>query len=191
MKKVIIKNNKGMTLVELLVSMGIFAVVMTLTVSFFISLQKLQATYRDRADLHQEGRIASEIFSRYTREAKSVTMIDDAGNTVTGLGAFPGLCVGGSANIKLEMLDGTTLKFRCNTSGTNNRLQMSSCSPVDCYSDISSGQVHVQGLTLERSVEKTYPKTLRYNLEVWQSVTSTGDGEKIMFPGYLVMRNEL
>src|SRR3990172_28245 len=65
-------NNKGMTLVELLVSMGLFAVVMTLTVGFFITMQKMQMTYRDAANLQQEGRIVSEIFSRYAREAKAI-----------------------------------------------------------------------------------------------------------------------
>ena len=75
MTKDLIQNKKGVTLIELIVSMGIFAIIMTLTVSFFIVLQGMQRTYRDKADLHQEGRILSEIISRYTREAGEVIQV--------------------------------------------------------------------------------------------------------------------
>ena len=189
----VLKNKKGMTLVELIVSMGIFSVVMTVTVSFFIAIQNMQMIFRDRANLQQEGRIASEIFSRYVREAQSVTMTDGAGNTVAELNTGSGLCVGGSSTLNLVMSDGTTLKFKCD-GGTPNRLQMSSCPPADgdCYSDVSSGQINVSSFRLWRGTPATYPKTLRYNMEVDQFKSGTiGEGEKIMFPGYLVMRNEL
>lgn len=188
-----LKNKKGMTLVELIVSMGIFSVVMTVTVSFFIAIQNMQTIYRDRANLQQEGRIAAEIFSRYVREAQSVAMTDGAGNPVSELNNGAGLCVGGNATLDLVMSDSTTLKFKCD-GGTPNRLQMSSCSPPDgdCYSDVSSGQINVSSFRLWRGTPATFPKTLRYNMEVDQFKSGIiGEGEKVMFPGYLVMRNEL
>lgn len=202
MKKNIIKNKRGMTLVELIVSMGIFAVVMTMTVGFFITTQKMQMTYRDRANLQQEGRIASEIFSRYVREAKTVAI------TGTDVSGGKEIC-NASGGITLLMNDGTTstngttLKFIC--SGTiPNTLKMASC-PSPCtpsaFSDISSSQVNIASLTIGRGAQATYPKTLTYSLEADQykkdasgnmiPSASLGVGEKITFPGYLVMRNEL
>lgn len=186
-----IKNQNGMTLVELIVSMGLFTVVMTLTVSFFITLQKMQIMYRDRANLQQEGRIASEVLIRYLREAKSVTMTDSAGTGVSEL-TGTGLCSGsGASYLSLVMVDGNELMFKC--LGTPRKLSMGSCSPADTctptsFSDISSAQVNISSLTITRG-PATYPKTLKYNLRV-EPLDPT-DGPAITFPGYMVMANEL
>lgn len=193
MKKYIFKNERGMTLIELIVSMGIFAVVMTLTVGFFVRLQQLQMTYRDKADLHQEGRILSEIFSRYAGEAKEVIQ------------SGTDICANNANYIAFKFKDDTNLVFACTQDGTNPRylrmgsevdlslLQANPTTAINAMPFLSSGQVTVTKFEVKRSDIATYPKTLRYNMEVdrFLSNGTAGEGEKIHFPGYLVMNNEL
>ena len=66
---------------------------------------------------------------------------------------------------------------------------------------ISSGQVSIENLTYVHNDPPTYPKTLKYDLQVdmfknWDygeegNDEEIGPGEIIHFPGYLVMKNEL
>lgn len=195
MMKSIIQNEKGMTLVEILVSMSIFAVVMTLTMGFFITLQGIQVIYREKADLHQEGRIVAEIFSKHAREAVQVKQNGtDICASNTNYVAF-----------RAKKTDTTWLVFACTQdSPTNPRyVRMGSeinidsliADPAGTINNmpfISSGQVTVTKLEVTRSSVPTYPKTLRYNIEVDRYLSNriAEEGEKIYFPGYLVMKNE-
>ncbi|RJO62022.1 type II secretion system protein [candidate division WS5 bacterium] len=191
MKKNILKNQGGMTLIELIVSMGIFAVVMTLTVGFFVRLQQLQMTYRDKADLHQEGRILSEIFSRYAGEAEQVIQ------------SGTDLCASNTNYIAFKFKNSTGntgLAFACTQDSPQNPRYIrmgevdTSLLPgvIGDMPYLSSGQVTVTKFEVKRGDIATYPKTLRYNIEVdrFLSSGSAGAGEKIHFPGYLVMNNE-
>lgn len=187
-----------MTLVELIVSMGLFAVFISLCVGFLIVISRLQMEYRDTANLQQEGRVASEIFSRFVREAKTVRMTDSSGSLVTDFKSGNGLCDGGKLTI--TMMDNTSMEFTC--MGTPRMLHMASCTPVSpattCTlpqtSEITSAQVNVTKFLIYRGTETTYPKTLRYEIDVEEVLpggATPGVGQKMTFPGYLVMRNEL
>lgn len=222
MKNLILKNEKGMTLVELLVSVSIFAVVMTMTVSFFITLQKMQMTYRDAAALNQEGRVVSEIFSRQIREAEKVVIVDNnsdgsicsdadatAARTAATSGGYDlGIPLDYIA-IKKKITDSYVLVFACwHDSDVAPRYLMtgvvakdfSTIVPKDDFylPFISSGQVTVKNLKITHNNPATYPKTLKYDIEVnrfndwlYTGINPVGMGEIIHFPGYLVMKNEL
>jgi|GEM_PF-1404884 len=191
-------DSRGMTLVELIVSMGLFAVFISLCVGFLIVISRLQMEYRDTANLQQEGRVASEIFSRFVREAKSVSMKDSSGGSVSDFNSGNGLCDGGTFTI--TRMDNTVMEFTC--MGTPRMLYMASCVPVapsiNCTlpaaSEITSAQVNVTKFLIYRGTETTYPKTLRYEIDVEEVLpggATPGVGQKMTFPGYLVMRNEL
>lgn len=214
MKKNVIKNEGGMTLVELIVSMGIFTVIISLTVSFFIVLQREQMIYKDTANLQQEGRLTSEIFSRYAKEAYRVVVKDnntdgsicsdaDASNRVTGSSAlkdYIAFQMGPSSSSPI-------LVFRCDQDDTTNprymtmgNLSQTDITNIDITADdykwlpfISSGSVTIKDFRPVDNNPPTYPKTLRYNMEVNKFIRggSASTGDKIYFPGYLILRNGL
>ncbi len=181
MMKIFKLNNKGMTLVELVVSMALFTLVLTLTVGFFITIQKLQSQYRQTSNMLDEGRFASETFSRITREAKAVS-VTGSGNLSTG----DDLCSTGDT-LSLTMMDSTTINFECQS----NQLKMDS----GAY-NLTTDQVKVDSFNVSRGVVATYPKTLKYQMQIEETnlpngETSAGTGEKMDFEDYLIMHNEL
>ncbi|MEK7447246.1 MAG: prepilin-type N-terminal cleavage/methylation domain-containing protein [Patescibacteria group bacterium] len=216
MKKNIINNEEGMTLVELIVSMGIFTVIMSLTVSFFIVLQREQMTYKDTANLQQEGRMTSEIFSRYAKEAYQVVVKDNNtdGSICSDADASASNIVAGSSALKdyiaFKMGPSSSspiLVFRCDQSDSTNprymtmgNLSQTDITSIDITSNdykwlpfISSGSVTIKDFKPVSNNPPTYPKTLRYNMEVNKFIRdgSASTGDKIYFPGYLILRNEL
>ncbi len=84
MKKYFIYLNKknGTTIVELIIGMGLFATIMTITVGFFLVLNKLQTDYTMVANLQEESRTVSEIFARQAREAEVVDIRDTGNNGI-------------------------------------------------------------------------------------------------------------
>lgn len=69
-------NQKGMTIIELIVAMTIFVIVITLAVGGFISLIRLQSQTETMTDVQQNGRIAIEQITRLARQADEVNIID-------------------------------------------------------------------------------------------------------------------
>lgn len=74
----LINNDKGMTLIELLVAMAIFLIVTTISVGGFVSLIRLQTESRTMTDVQQNGRIALEQLTRLSRQADKVTITHQA-----------------------------------------------------------------------------------------------------------------
>ncbi len=190
-------NNKGMTLVELVVSMALFTVVLTLTVGFFIAIQKLQSQYRQTANMQDEGRFAAETFSRITREAKTVQLTDSSGASIDFSGGID-LCATGDT-LNLTMMDGTVVKFDCKKDSTDinhpnlNHLRMDSGSGA--Y-NLTTDQVNVDNFIISRGAQATYPKTLKYQMQIEETNLPSGEasassGEKMDFEDYLIMHNEL
>ena len=181
-----------MTLIELIVSMALFTVVLTLTVGFFITIQHLQSQYRQISNMQDEGRFAAETFSNITREAKTIVV----SGTDTSLGTTPpvDLCSRGDV-LTLGMMDSTTIRFDCQKESDNvYHLQMDSGSGN--YYDLTTGQVNVTSLQISRGAQATYPKTLRYNMHIAENYlpngeSSPGIGEQMDFEDYLIMQNEL
>jgi len=67
-----IKNNKGMTIVELIVAMSIFIIVITLAVGGFVSIIRLQGQTESMTDVQQNSRIALEQITRLSRQAEEL-----------------------------------------------------------------------------------------------------------------------
>jgi len=72
MKTGLLKQNKGMTLVELVVAMSIFLVVMTIAVGAFVSLLRLQSQSETMTSVQQNARTALEQITRLSRQAEKV-----------------------------------------------------------------------------------------------------------------------
>lgn len=70
-----LKEEKGITLVELIVAMGIFLVVVTIAVGAFVSLIRLQSQSENMTSVQQNGRIALEQVTRLGRQAESVNIL--------------------------------------------------------------------------------------------------------------------
>lgn len=80
MNKRLVKNDKGITILELMVAMTIFVVVLTLSVGAFISLIRLQGQTETMTDTQQNGRVAIEQVVRLLRQAETVEIIGDDGD---------------------------------------------------------------------------------------------------------------
>ena len=197
MRKIFKLNNKGMTLVELVVSMALFTVVLTLTVGFFIAIQKLQSQYRQTANMQDEGRFAAETFSRITREAKTVQLTNSSGASIDFSGGID-LCATGDT-LNLTMMDGTVVRFDCKKDSTDinhpslNHLRMDS--GLGAY-NLTTDQVNVDNFMISRGAQATYPKTLKYQMQIEETNLPSGEasassGEKMDFEDYLIMHNEL
>jgi len=71
-------NQKGVTIVELLVSMSIFLIVITLSVGGFLSLLRLQTQSEAMTSVQQNARIAIEQVSRWARGIEGIKIEDTA-----------------------------------------------------------------------------------------------------------------
>ena len=67
---------RGFTLIELVVSMTIFIIVITLAVGGFIAINKSRITLGGQKDTQQKLRIADETITRYAKEAEIVRLPD-------------------------------------------------------------------------------------------------------------------
>ncbi len=80
MNKKLIKNERGITIIELMVAMTIFVIVLTLSVGAFVSLIRLQSQTEIMTDTQQNGRIALEQITRLSRQAKTVEIVGNDGD---------------------------------------------------------------------------------------------------------------
>lgn len=198
------KDNSGMTLIELIVSMAIFSIVMTLTVGFFLRLQVLQGTYRASAEMQQEGKIASEALVRLVGAADEVTIYDGDGDgdICSPSSSFTAANLGYSQDnyLKIKTNLGSFI-FACNKEKNYTKLksglfvsQVSSFPPTpavgDQYFDLVSEQVGVKSFKVQKM--QTYPESLQYDMEV-AKVDKDGNflgqtGDSLHFRGYLTLK---
>lgn len=177
--KNILANKKGFTLVELLVAMGIFAIILTAFTSFFLNAYILESTYVAKADLNQEARLASEVFSRYAREAKTVTLIGDCSAAGTNC----------RASFILSRTNSSTDTISVSFDGSAGTLTLGVNSSQ--YNFLSTN-VKLKDLHIYHETD-VYPKMIRYDFTLQRVVhgsPSTANGDQIFFSGEINMRNE-
>jgi prepilin-type N-terminal cleavage/methylation domain-containing protein len=68
------KIRKGMTLVELMVSMSVFSVVLLVAVGAFINMNNMRALALSARESQQKLRMGMELISRYSRQAEEVVV---------------------------------------------------------------------------------------------------------------------
>jgi prepilin-type N-terminal cleavage/methylation domain-containing protein len=83
MRKLVSKSNSkyGFTLIELVVSMAIFLVVITLAVGAFVSVSRMKALTSTMKEVQQKTRIATEMITRLSRQADKVVTDSDGGQS--------------------------------------------------------------------------------------------------------------
>lgn len=161
-------NNKGFTLVEVMVSMAAFSVLMMVATGLFISMMKTQSLAKDYLLAQQEGRTATEIISRYLKEATVVSFT----SSLTG-------CIGSSLNLTLERGGSTqTFVFECD----NGELTLDD-------RKITSPSITVKEFQISRSAEPSFPKAIWYKI-VLEPKNSTG-GKPVVYRNYVNTRSEL
>jgi len=170
------KNIKGTSLVEMVVGLGLFTVIMSITVGFFAILYKLQIDYRESANVHQEGRIMTEIFSRFAREAEAISP--------------PG---GVDCETVEFTLPDQKVGFSCVVENGVTYIAMDTA-PLDgtlVYEYfITSGNVTVTEFKFDRGSEDTYPGALNYSLKI-QKTNNPKPEDEMDFSGFIVTRSEL
>ena len=179
--KNILANKKGFTLVELLVAMGIFAIILTAFTSFFLNAYILESTYVAKADLNQEARLASEVFSRYAREAKTVTLIGDCSTAGAGKNC--------QASFILSRTNSSTDTISVSFDGNAGTLTLGVNSSQ--YNFLSTN-VKLKDLHIYHETD-VYPKMIRYDFTLQRVVhgsPSKASGDQIFFSGEINMRNE-
>ncbi len=67
-------ERKGVTLIELVVSMGLFAIIATLTISAYVTISNMKALTSATRESQQKLRIATETISRLSKQADVVTL---------------------------------------------------------------------------------------------------------------------
>ncbi len=181
-----LENKKGFTLIELIVAMGLFAIILTAFTSFFLNAYKLESTYVGKADLNQEARLVSEVFARYAREAKTVTL---SGDCTSGLSCQPSFVLprGDSDTAVINVqFDGSA------TAGTpSHRTLNLGVNSSQAYNFLSNN-IALGSLRIHQQTD-VYPKILEYNFtlqKIVNGVPSTASGDQIYFSGVINMRNE-
>ncbi|WP_372727821.1 type II secretion system protein J [Nocardioides sp.] len=69
-------RDRGLSLAEVLVTMGLFGLLSTLLLGFAVSTSRVTTTVRDSADVTEESRLAVERMSRELRQANAVDRVD-------------------------------------------------------------------------------------------------------------------
>lgn len=186
------RGEGGFTLVELIVSMGIFAIVMTMFTGFFITLFRLQTNYRETANLNQESRIVSETFSRFAREAETVTIDDTCTHPCDHTITFKFPRGVGST----EYID---MRFRyylsADVDSGKYRFEMGYKQPDNSYNvnALTSTNVVLTDFNVSRGSTTVYPKVLEYNFTLAKKVNgiaSADPGDTVSFKGFVNMRSE-
>ncbi|SHJ36996.1 PilW family protein [Parasporobacterium paucivorans] len=73
--RILRKNRKGMTLVELIVAMVILGIVMLAVTSFFLSSNKIYVVGRDQRSVQSESRLALDQILMDIRYAKEISLL--------------------------------------------------------------------------------------------------------------------
>ena len=115
-KLFVIKEKRGFTLIELIVSMGIFTIVLSMGVGAFTAITRLKAVTSNIRDSQQKMRIATDLINRYSRQADSIIVSSSPSQSVE---LYFGL---GSPNV-------TAVKYQV----ASNVLSSSNCSAFTAY----------------------------------------------------------
>ncbi len=100
---------KGITLIELVVSMGIFVIVITIAVGAFVTVSRMRYLTSIMRENQQKTRIAIEMIARLSRQAeKAVTTLDGK-----ELELYFDLDSDLASAVKFEILDGKLLYSHC------------------------------------------------------------------------------
>lgn len=197
-----IKKQKGFTLIEMAVVMAIFMTVMTMVIGFFIALYRLQTKYRMAVNLQEEGRIASEFFSRNAREAENINICiptEDVNDPSCGQSDVD-LAEIEDSYIDITLTTDEIIRVKCKKEGVNSYLIAASYKrnadpPQDGdMKKIMSNRSNITSFHIFRDPAVKYPKVLEYEIKLQQSGLDNGEaglGESIFFRGYMNMRNEL
>lgn len=163
---------RGVTLIELVVSMGIFMIVITIAIGAFVSVSRMKALTSTMKDAQQKTRITLEMITRLSRQADKVIVIEDI---VTGKGK------------ELELYFGTkvspeAVRFKIETTGELNYFECEKSGGIiigdlDCAGDWSSptnlySEVIVDGTKSSFTKIGTIPATL--NVEIIGSLDNAG-----------------
>lgn len=69
-------NKKGFTLIEFIVSITIFAVVMTVAIGSIVSLSRMKSVIINMKNTQQKSRSVVEYISRFAKEANGISVLD-------------------------------------------------------------------------------------------------------------------
>jgi prepilin-type N-terminal cleavage/methylation domain-containing protein len=101
------KKNKGFTLVEILVSIGLLAIVATVGSNMFFTTFRSSAKTKALTTVKQNGDYALSIMERTIRGAEEVIENSDGD-----------ICEQSMNKVKLKNLDGSEIEFACLDEGT-------------------------------------------------------------------------
>jgi prepilin-type N-terminal cleavage/methylation domain-containing protein len=177
-----IKNDKGFSLVEILVTMAILGVILTAIYSLFISANKSQISQDLEVEMQQNARSALEFI---TREFKNMNVLSCLQNTTTTCGNpndvinFSSMLDTNSRIFSWSSTD-NILRFSMAPSGSENRQPLAdnittvSLNPFGADNNITTaiGNVRRIGITVTARTSRVDPNTNGYrSYSVTSSVT--------------------
>ncbi|MBN1263269.1 MAG: type II secretion system protein [Candidatus Pacebacteria bacterium] len=114
------KKTKGFTLLETLVSLGALGIVLTVTISAFLTVMTKSAKVRVVKAVESDGKYALRVMEQMVKGAISI-LPNSVGQT----------CVSGMDYLKIENLDGGITEFACLNEGTVDGFIASSSGSID------------------------------------------------------------
>ena len=156
------KNKKskigGFTLIELMVALGVFMVVMTITLSAFLNIMDIQKKTEAFRKVNDNLNFAMEAIMREIREGKGYSAADCSG-----------------ADFCFTGKDGKAVKYQLNGGGYIERKE-----EADEWLRMTSGGIKITSLSFLVSGEETYPSGDRQQPLVVISIGGeSGEKEKL------------
>ena len=154
------KNSKigGFTLIELIVALGVFMVVMTITLSAFLNIMDIQKKTEAFRKVNDNLNFAMEVMMREIREGKGYSAADCSG-----------------ADFCFTGKDGKAVKYQLNGGGYIERKE-----EADEWLRMTSGGIKITSLSFLVSGEETYPSGDRQQPLVVISIGGeSGEKEKL------------
>jgi len=129
---------KGFTLLEILVAMGVLAILGTVIAQVFFTTTRTNTKVEISKDVKQNGDFAMEVMSRIVRNAASVTTVCSDTGTATD-------------TITVDNLDGGITTFECVLDGDITRIASTSAGRTDYLtsSSLTLGGTDCTGATLQ------------------------------------------
>ena len=151
-------KNCGFTLIELIVALGVFMVVMTITLSAFLNIMDIQKKTEAFRKVNDNLNFAMEVMMREIREGKGYGAADCSG-----------------ADFCFTGKDGKAVKYQLNGGGYIERKE-----EADEWLRMTSGGIKITSLSFLVSGEETYPSGDRQQPMVVISIGGeSGEKEKL------------
>ena len=151
-------KNCGFTLIELIVALGVFMVVMTITLSAFLNIMDIQKKTEAFRKVNDNLNFAMEVMMREIREGKGYGAADCSG-----------------ADFCFTGKDGKAVKYQLNGGGYIERKE-----EADEWLRMTSGGIKITSLSFLVSGEETYPSGDRQQPLVVISIGGeSGEKEKL------------